>query len=154
MTYIALYRTQRKRKYLRKMRPHKKQLLKSRAIDCPNSEPLLQVLLAEEASLMQGDLSQYQVAMAKAVQICNEEGLVQYEGLAYERAGFLFAEREDYTKSQEYFNAARVLYAEKWGSCAKYEWLTEKSLALREPPDEKKMMWGKHIEVPAHAHTV
>jgi histidine kinase len=149
MTYIALYRQNRKRRYLWRARSHKRQLLKLRAVACPNSEPLLQILLAEEASLKSADLPKYQLSMKEAAETCRKAGLVQYEGLLYERAGFIFAGYADFVKAEDYFVAAMELYQDAWGSCAKYDWLHEKSQQALKQPRTSKRMWGREIEIPS-----
>lgn len=150
MTYLALYQKTRNTKYWWRAGGHKKKLLKLRAIQCPNSEPLLQVLLAEEASLLPSttkNLAKYEVAVEKAAEVCKEAGLVQYEGLVYERAGFLLARNGDVAKASDYFSEAMSLYANEWGCCAKHEWLNEQSSAALRQPKEVVRIWGKHIEI-------
>jgi hypothetical protein len=84
------------------------------------------------------------------VEACAEAGLTQYKGLAYERAGFVFAARSDtIAKSEDYFDRALSVYGKEWGSCAKVEWLQQKqAYAMPKRPREYDRLRGKDIEVP------
>lgn len=127
MTYLTLFRKTAKRIHEKKYRHHKKQLEQLRLIQCPNSEPLLKILIAEECSLKRNDTSTYWLAAKEAAKACADEGMVQYEGFVYERAGFILGEKNEFHKASECFVRAAKLYREDWGSSAKCAWLTEMS---------------------------
>lgn len=100
MTYMALSEENpSRRNFLRKARSHKMQLVLC-GDDCPNSTPLVEVLLAAKEIYLSSteDLCKYQAVVDVSAQACAAEaGLVQHEALLYERAGFVYARRNDAT---------------------------------------------------------
>jgi predicted ATPase len=154
MTNLALYQSEPKNDYLRKARSHKKKLQNLRAVNCPNSEPLVKILELEELSLSASsgpDLQRYESALHEAVQACRDAGLVQHTAIAYERAGFMFAAHNDFPKAETYFDHALDLFKHEWGSIAKYSWLKRQvtNILSDHQQTQQSPLWGTNIEVPA-----
>lgn len=132
MTYFALSRRKKqKMNYFRMAVSHRRKLQKFRSIDCPNTEPLVQVLLAEQLSLnVPSHKEKYEASVELAVQSCTQSGLMQHTALVYERAGFTLAKTKNSEDAQPYFDRALAIYGPEWGSTAKYDWLNERCQAV------------------------
>lgn len=152
MTRLSLYQRERKHYHLRKARSHKKKLQNLRGINCPNSEPLVKILQFEELSLGASSAAgciRYETALREAIHACGHSGLVQYMAIAYERAGFVFAALNMFSKADIYFDHALEVYEHEWGSIAKYAWLRQQRTNLLPcRPTQQKSLRGFRIEIP------
>lgn len=127
--YLELYRETKRRRYLRKARSHKKGIGKMAAVGSPNAPPCLAFLAAQEMALriswkssptQQADLI---AAYNKAIKMLAESRLLQFEGLANERAGFACVRIGHLRSSRKHFARAMQIYQLEWGATAKKNWL-------------------------------
>lgn len=126
LTYYQRYRDHQQRRYLRKARAAKKILEK--IVDCPNSAPLLTLLVAEEALLKRHrKRDTLKAPYVAAISALKAAGMVHMEGLANERLGTELLNFGDTDTGRLYINRAISLYADEWGASAKANWLEAQS---------------------------
>jgi histidine kinase len=119
------YRTSRQRKSLRQARAFKRELEKLEASNCPNSGPLLTLLIAEELSTKRTTKALLEATYNTSIKAMSDAGLVQMQALANERAGFIFSTFSDHFMAKTYFQRAMSLYRDAYGAVAKHDWLQE-----------------------------
>lgn len=122
LTYYQRYRDHGQRKHLRKARAAKKILEKF--ADCPNSAPLLTLLVAEDASLKRHrKIDTLEEPYVAAIGAMKAAGMVHMEGLVNERLGAELLSFGDPDAGKRYLMRAIALYADEWGATAKADWL-------------------------------
>jgi hypothetical protein len=126
------YRETNQRKHLKVARKYKKILEQAQSNGSPNVGSHLALLAAEEVSLRNTvSLDVIQSAYNNAIQAMATEQWPHLEGLANERAGFVFAKKLDNAAAVEpHFERAMELYRYHCKATAKYEWLLESSTAV------------------------
>lgn len=138
LTYYEYYRRTGKGKHYRKARKWQRCLEQFQARGSP-SVKYVSLLQAEEKSChkrlkVDVAIAAYDAAIAE---MAADETLVQFEGLANERAGFFMVERRKPTEAKIYFDRALQIYGYGWGATAKYDWLQEEISTLQLPLDSQ-----------------
>eukprot|EP00545_Synedropsis_sp_CCMP1620_P013169 CAMPEP_0119021732 /NCGR_PEP_ID=MMETSP1176-20130426/26576_1 /TAXON_ID=265551 /ORGANISM="Synedropsis recta cf, Strain CCMP1620" /LENGTH=1129 /DNA_ID=CAMNT_0006976413 /DNA_START=58 /DNA_END=3447 /DNA_ORIENTATION=+ len=146
-TNFARYRETGKREQLQKARRYKTAVKQYKRL-CPhNVSAYLAFLDAEELSLSKSaKRDAVAAAYNGAIEVAANEDMAHLEGLANERAGFLFAKWGKRAQAERYFEEAMSVYRCKWGATAKYEWLQEKSdVALSMINDGACLVGGQEL---------
>lgn len=124
LTYYALCRRQRSRKYLKLARKYRKSF--KTPSDCPNNPGPYSLLTAEDLSVQKHSRKEKVLAAYDdAIIAMHDQKWFHFEGTANERAGFYALSVGDCELAAQYFDKAMTLYHDKWGAVAKYEWLKE-----------------------------
>jgi hypothetical protein len=133
LTHLELYRTTGKRIHRAAARRHINVLKRIESQGCPNTSSLLCLLAAEEVACTSNSRHRSHgkvdavVLYQRAIDTMANVEWVHLEGLANERLAFYLARHDRQDEAREHFRRAMILYRDKWGSLAKYEWLHSQS---------------------------
>jgi len=139
LTYFERFRMSQERHYLKEARKYKRLIAKRQAVGCPNCSEILVFLAAKEMALKKRSTdAELADAFDAAIDAFKNVRQYQYEGLANEHAGLVFARRGQRGAAEQYYERALYIYQNDWGSIAKFELLqarAARSLAGLTPPE-------------------
>lgn len=125
--HYGLFELLGQRPHLRQARKYQKLLHKMEEGGCPNSASFNVFLVAQEMALKKKSMIDLalQANYDHGIEVLEKSQFVHLEGLLNERAAFDFVSRGEGAIAERYFRRALHVYRYKWGSNAKYKWLSE-----------------------------